>query len=71
MNRRAEQGDSLGPLFCALVLACVLAHIRDTFAERGIGFFTLRYLDDWLFVSAPDIFIADSGCGECARGGVA
>ena len=53
-NRGAEQGDPLGPIYCALVLARVVARARAALEEMGINFFDAWFLDDGQLVCAPE-----------------
>lgn len=46
VDRGAEQGDPLGPVYCALVLAKVLRRTRESLAARGVPIFDAWFLDD-------------------------
>ena len=46
VDRGAEQGDPLGSVYCALVIADVLDLVRERLRERGIHAFDVWYMDD-------------------------
>ena len=46
IDRGAKQGDPLGPIYCALVLARVAAAARETVGDAGIHIFDVWCLDD-------------------------
>lgn len=46
VDRGAEQGDPLGPLYCAVVLADVMQRVRQRCDETGINFADFWYMDD-------------------------
>ena len=54
IDRGAEQGDPLGPIYCALVLAKVVERARITLLEKGIQMFDAWFLDDGQLLCAPD-----------------
>ena len=54
INRGAEQGDPLGPIYCALVLARVAARTRATLQAQGIEFFDAWFFDDGQFMCRPE-----------------
>ena len=54
IDRGAEQGDPLGPVYCALVLARVAMRTREALDVQGIPFFDVWYLDDGQIVCHPE-----------------
>ena len=54
IDRGAEQGDPLGPIYCGLVLAKVVERARITLREKGIQMFDAWFLDDGQLVCIPD-----------------
>jgi hypothetical protein len=75
-DRGAEQGDPLGPLYCALALARVLQRVR----ARGVAFCDAWYMDDGqivcrarhvpLFLEELDAELFDAGAAR-GRGAAA
>ena len=46
VDRGAEQGDPLGSVYCALVLADALEIVRERLRAKGVDIFDLWYMDD-------------------------
>jgi hypothetical protein len=53
IDRGAEQGDPMGPIYCALVLARVAARARAACSAQGTEFFDAWYLDDGQLICRP------------------
>ena len=45
-DRGAEQGDPLGPIYCAVVISKILEKTRGKLEERGIVLADVWYMDD-------------------------
>ena len=54
IDRGAEQGDPLGSVYCALVIADVLEIVRDRLREKGIQVFDVWYMDDGQIFCDPE-----------------
>ena len=52
-NRGAEQGDPLGPVFCAVVLAKVIDATKDRLESANIFFKDVWYMDDGQVLCHP------------------
>ena len=55
IDRGAEQGNPLGPIYCALTLARMMSKVRATLQQGGVGFFDAWFMDDGQLVCQPDV----------------
>ena len=46
VDRGAKQGDPLGSVYCALIIADVVEIVRERLSANGINIFDLWYMDD-------------------------
>ena len=46
IDRSAEQGDPLGSVYCASVIADILELVRAKVLAKGIAIFDVWYMDD-------------------------
>ena len=53
MNRGAEQGDPVGPIYCAVVLTLVLDRAKSKLDSTGINITDVWYMDDGQVVCEP------------------
>ena len=54
MDCGVEQGDPLGPAYCAMVLARMMTRVRDRLSSEGIHIFDVWHLGDGQIACRPE-----------------